>query len=211
MMKGAYSTRSYAGLAVALMSIAFTNPLRAQNLVQNPGFEDSTSRTTSPDWTEAGLDLTYFANSSVSFAANTGVWSAAFGDTSATSALADALTQSIPTTPMATYVVSFYLANLSGPHNTFNATFDGQTILSLTDAAPFGYTLFSGTVTVRSSQSLLSFVGEQDPSYFTLDDVSVQAAPVLVPGGGVVSFVIFFAGLGLRHMRRRRATHMDAA
>ena len=204
MMKGAYSTRSIAGLAVALMAIALTNPSRAQNLVQNPGFELSTSRTSSPGWTEAGQDLTFFSNSQVNFPANTGLWSAAFGDTSAAAATADALTQSVPTTPMATYVVSFFLANLSGPHNTFNATFDGQTVLSLADAAPFGYTLFSATVTVRSSQSVLSFIAEQDPSYFTLDDISVEAAPALVPGGGVVSFCVFFAALGLRHLRRRR-------
>jgi hypothetical protein len=35
--------------------------------------------------------------------------------------------------------------------------------------------------------------GEQDPSYFTLDDISVQAAPGPVPGAGILSFGAVFA------------------
>ena len=79
-----------------------------------------------------------------------------------------------------TYLVSFFLANTQGPPgNNFTATFDGQTILSLSEANAFGYQLFSGTAVARGTSAVLSFSGEQDPAFYLLDDVSVEAAPAV--------------------------------
>ena len=102
-----------------------------------------------------------------------------------------------------TYLVSFFLANTQGPPgNNFTATFDGQTILSLSEANAFGYQLFSGTAVARGTSAVLSFSGEQDPAFYLLDDVSVEAAPAPVTGGGIASALLVVAGIALYRRRR---------
>jgi hypothetical protein len=103
------------------------------------------------------------------------------------------------------YLVTFFLMNTDGPHNTFLATFGGQTVLSLTDSSAFGYTQYSYQVKATSGSSVLAFNAEQDPGFFYLDDVSVEPAPAPVTGGGLVSFGVLLAGFGIRRARRQAA------
>jgi hypothetical protein len=203
--------------AVLLALSACAGSSHAQNLVQNPGFEDSTSPTTSPGWTvTAGNDTTFDNGGSEAQGihpdepptegngnAHTGVWDVQFGATSASEATAGTLSQTIATVPGTTYLVTFFLMNTDGPHNTFLATFGGQTVLSLTDANAFGYTQYSANITATSGSSVLAFSAEQDPGFYYLDDVSVEAGPAPVMGGGLVSFGVLLAGFDTRRARRK--------
>jgi hypothetical protein len=195
---------------------AFAGSSHAQNLVQNPGFEDSTSPTSSPGWTLVAGHGTVFDNGAQEEGAaihpdegpppgnaHTGVWDVQFGATNPDDATAGTLSQAITTTPGSTYLVTFFLMNTDGPHNTFLATFGGQTVLSLNDAAAFQYTEYSLQLKATSTSSVLAFSAEQDPGFFYLDDVSVEAAPAPVIGGGLTSFGLLLAGLGVRHTRRK--------
>ena len=188
-------------LAIAgLVACAAACPALAQNLVQNPGFESTpTGGASSPDWTLDTTSGTTYVNGQGT--AYTGVWAVDFAAAGAAADSQGTLSQTITTTPSTYYTVSFFLANEGGPHNTFLATFGGQTVLSLTDASAFSYKEFTTTIRVTSRSSVLAFTGEQDPSDFLLDDVSVEAGPLPVTGSGLLSFGIVLAGFAVRRMR----------
>ena len=192
--------RAFGMALAAILACALGQSALAQNLVQNPGFESTpTGGATSPDWTlDTATGTTYVSGEGT---ANTGVWAVEFAAAGATAATQGTLSQTITTAPSTYYTVTFFLANEGGPHNTFLATFGGQTVLSLTDAAAFGYRQFTATVRVTSGSSVLAFTGEQDPSDFLLDDVSVESGPLPVTGGGLLSFGIVLAGFAVRRMR----------
>ena len=189
--------------AATLASTAIlTSPAAlAQNLVINPGFEDSTDAMTSAGWT-LGQTFGYTSFENNPGDAHTGNWSATFGDTQPVS-----LSQTIATVPRTTYLVSFYLAdnNTGAGGKNFLATFDGQTVLSLTNSDATGYVLYSADIVASSSQSVLSFTAENPPGQFNLDDISVEVegAPAPTPGTGAASLIAAAAMLG--GMRRKRA------
>jgi hypothetical protein len=180
----------------------------AQNLVQDGGFESSISDSSSPGWTLSFGDGTSFYDDQVQGGkyAHTGEWSAEFAAVSASQASSGTLSQTIAVRPATTYVVSFFLSNQGGPHDTFRATFDGQTVLSLTDAPAFGYTKYSAMITTtgKAKDAVLAFTGEQDSSAFFLDDVSVapEGAPAPAVGAGLMSFAVVMIGAAVRRMRR---------
>jgi hypothetical protein len=193
--------RSVLRLAITgLVACAAAYPATAQNLVQNPGFESTPAGgASSPDWTLDTSSGTTYVNGEGT--ANTGVWAVDFAAAGAAAASQGTLSQAIATTPSTYYTVSFFLANEGGPHNTFLATFGGQTVLSLTDASAFGYRQYTATVRVTSASSVLAFTGEQDSSDFLLDDVSVESGPLPVTGGGLLSFGVVLAGFAIRRVR----------
>ena len=88
------------------------------------------------------------------------------------------LSQTITTTPGQTYTLSFWLQNeASGTQdNDFNATWNGQTLLSLTNAANSGYTQHTYTVTATGSTSTLEFSAANVPSQWDLDNISLTPA-----------------------------------
>jgi len=195
-------TLTAVALAVAaILACAFAHPALAQNLVQNPGFESTPDdgSNTSPGWTlDASSDTTYVNGEGT---ANSGVWAVEFAATDAAGASQGTLSQAITTVPSTYYTVSFFLANEGGPHNTFLATFGGQTVLSLTDANAFAYTQFTATIRATSASSVLAFTAQQDPADFLLDDVSVEAGPLPVTGGGLLSFGVALTGFAVRRVR----------
>ena len=83
------------------------------------------------------------------------------------------LSQTIATTPGQTYTLSFWLQNEASEGNDFNATWNGQTLLSLTNASAFGYTEYSYTVTATSSTTTLEFSAANSPSQWDLDNISL--------------------------------------
>ena len=202
-------------MILGLAAFALAPMSRAQNLVLNPGFEGSTdsgngTATTTPDWTVSagfGTDFVFTDGGTTANggSANSGSWYAEFAATSASDAQSATLSQTITTTPGQYYTVTFFLANFGGPHNTFLATFGGQTLLSLTDASAFGYQQYTMVLRATSTQTKLAFTGEQDPASFGLDDVSVVAGPAPVMGGGLVSLGVAAAGFVTRRLRRRRS------
>lgn len=185
-----------AALAVTLLTSATT--AHAQNLVANPGFE-------------AG------ANGYTFTGAFTGVRTAARGvgapyggfRFAAFGSIEDLGTasQTIATTPGGAYTFRFYLANLNGgrePNNSFAVQFGSETVLSLVDAADFGYQLYSYDVVATDASTTLTFAGRNAPSYFNLDDVSVTPSTVTPEPA---TFALLGAGLAgvATAARRRRA------
>lgn len=74
--------------------------------------------------------------------------------------------------------VDFWLSNLGGTPNYFEADFDGLALVSITDdLAGFGYTHFSYNVTVANANPALVFGFFHSPRYWLLDDVGVTCVP----------------------------------
>lgn len=183
-------------------AVMIARPAPAQNLVVNPGFEDSIDTMTSPGWT-LGQTFGYTSFENNANDAHTGNWSATFGDTQNVT-----LSQTIDTVPGTTYLVTFYLAdnNTGAGGKSFLATFDGQTVLSLTNSTATGYLFYSADIVATSSQSTLSFTAENPPGQFNLDDISVEVdgAPAPAPGTGAFSPIAGAAMLGLfRRVRKK--------
>jgi len=93
------------------------------------------------------------------------------------------LAQIFPTTPGATYVLDYWLQHNGGTPCSFHAMINGVDILGsvTTDPAAFNYREFMFTFTAAGSQTELKFGFREDPSYYHLDDVSVN--PMGAPGG----------------------------
>ena len=85
------------------------------------------------------------------------------------------LSQTIATTAGQTYTLSFWLQNEGSTGNDFKAIWNGQTLLSLTNAAQFGYTEYTYTVTATSSTTTLEFSAANIPSNWDLDNISLTA------------------------------------
>src|SRR5204862_5392997 len=173
--------------AAAAFSLA--HPAKA-NLITNPGFEtgDFTG------WTKVGLADVIGTNSGI--APPSGNFMARL--------FTGTLTQSVATTPGASYTINFFLALASNQsNNSFSVSWGGVPILSLTNQSPFGYTEYSFTETASTASSALVFsYNVVIPfSVWFLDDVSVT--PPGVPDGGSTVSLLGFALLGLVALRRK--------
>ena len=86
------------------------------------------------------------------------------------------LSQTIATTAGQTYTLSFWLQNEASGRNDFTAKWNGQTLLSLTNAAQFGYTQYTYTVTATGSTSTLQIFRANGPSQWDLDNITLTAS-----------------------------------
>ena len=86
------------------------------------------------------------------------------------------LSQTIATTPGQTYTLSFWLKNEGSGGNDFAAKWNGQNLLSLTNATQFGYTQYTYTVTATGSTSTLQFSAANGPAQWDLDNISLTSA-----------------------------------
>ena len=116
-----------------------------------------------------------------------GLYAAAFGSIGPDGTLS----QTIATTPGEAYTLGFWVQNETAGSdvNDFKAMWNGQTLLSLTNAAQSGYTQYTYTVTATSNSSTLEFSARNDPSQWDLDNVSLIDPP---------------ASPGLSHQRQLR-------
>ena len=109
------------------------------NLVTNGSFETGDFS----DWTVGGDSATLNTGPQlfVDNTAESGTHAAAFGSMGGDGTLS----QTIATTPGETYTLSFWLENetAGSDMNDFKAMWDGQTLLSLTNATQFGYTEYT--------------------------------------------------------------------
>jgi hypothetical protein len=85
------------------------------------------------------------------------------------------LSQTITTTPGQTYTLSFWLQNESAGTNDFHAIWNGQTLLSLTNAPQSNYTQYTYTVTATSGTAALEFSAANGPSQWDLDNISLTS------------------------------------
>ena len=147
----------------------------ATNLVINGGFEtgDFTG------WTLSGsvAPLSYGPQVFVINTAQGGQSAGGFGPVGSDGTLS----QDIQTTAGQHYTLDFWLANASGGPNDFTVKWNGQTLLALVNRSAQGYTEYTFDVVGTSGTSNLEFDFRQDPSYWSLDSISVTAVGSQAP------------------------------
>ena len=124
-------------------------------------------------WTLGGnyKPLSYGAQIYINTGAESGKFAAALGSVGSDGTLS----QNVQTTAGQHYAVSFWLANNGSGPNDFTVTWNGQTELALANKSAQGYTQYSFTATGTAGTSHLEFDARQDPSHWSLDNVSVVA------------------------------------
>jgi len=174
--------------AVAALSVAC--PAKA-NLITNGGFETGDFT----DWTVSGVAT---VNGTVNgIAPHSGIFQA--------NMLLVGLTQSVATTPGASYTIDFFVAsnNFGHPSSvTLAVNWGGTTIFSHLFTSDIGYTEYTFTETASASSTDLEFFVSGVNGAFVLDDVSVNAVGT-VPDGGTTVSLLGCALLGLAGLRRR--------
>ena len=94
------------------------------------------------------------------------------------------LSQTLQTTVGQHYTLSFWLANETSGPDDFTVTWDGKTLLALTNAPAQGYTEYTYVVTGTGSD-VLEFAAQQDPSQWNLDSISVLPDAAVSLNGGI--------------------------
>jgi len=164
---------------------------RAQNLVQNPGFEtgDFTG------WTQFG-DTSFTAVSGTfdGVSPHSGTFQAYFGP------LSDGgITQTL-TASAGLFNVDFWLAAAGGGAGDYiNVVFGGTTIYTLPGSGAFSYIHVIENGVSAGANPTLEFHFTNSPSYWFVDDVNVS----VVPEPGTLG-LIALGGLGLVAALRKR-------
>jgi hypothetical protein len=120
--------------------------------------------------------------------------------------------QDIATTAGQQYSFSFDLANVSSGTDDFKAVVDlfgtPTTLLSLANSAAFTVTTYTYLFTATGADTVIGFSFRNDPSYWTLDNVSVTLASVAttpIPPA-LLMLLTGLGGMGVMARRRRRLT-----
>lgn len=182
------------------------------NPVLNGGFETGTY---APQWTlTPGGPFDFVCKAGETIGATTcivhkGLYAMSFGLDGAT----DSLSQNVATVAGQNYILSFFLANnnpLDQNTTTFQVFWDGALVYSLPSPQPtFPYHQVLINVTASTNSTPLTFVAEQDPSQWFLDDVSLtipappaQPVPALTDWSAVLT-TLLLAGVAAGQIRRR--------
>lgn len=189
-MRGKFLAMSAVAAAVVLAT-----PASASQLVTNGGFEsgDFTGWTLTGNTAFTGVDSTSHSGSDAAF----------FGQVGATGSLS----QTLSTVAGQVYTISFWLQDNGGTPSSFNASFGGDALTSLSNTPAFGYTFYTYSVSASSNSTLLSFTFRQDPSFFHLDDVSVEEVSSVPEPATWAMMVLGMGAIGvsLRHRKTRAA------
>jgi hypothetical protein len=180
----------------AAAALSFVHPASA-NLITNPGFEtgDFTG------WTLSPLNAGLVGGTDFGIAPHSGSFQAFLTRN------VGSLSQSVSTTPGASYTIDFWLASVNPIGlDSFSVSWGGVPIPGsiLTNQPSFGYTEYTFTETTSIASTALQFdftngIG----TTWLLDDVSVNPAGVGVPDAGSTLPLLGFASLGLVALRRK--------
>ena len=160
----------------------FTLTVSPFELVQNGGFEtgDFTGWTLAGDNSYSSVSGTVVVNGTTTVDPNSGNFFALLG----TLGSQGFLSETLPTSPGQLYLVSFWFNSTDGttpnPPSQFQASWNAITLTNLSNPLVFpgnGWLNLQFIATATGSSSLLKFSFQNDPSYFALDDVSVQPVP----------------------------------
>ena len=179
--------------AVAALSVAY--PAKA-NLITNPGFETGNFT----GWTVSQFALVTGTVNGI--APHSGTFQATFFNGIGSGSLS----QSVATTPGATYTIDFFAANNNGgfPQSiTLAVNWGGTTIFSHLFTSNTAYTEYTFTETASASSTSLNFTLSGSTGVFLFDDISVTPTGVGVPDGGTTVSLLGCALVGLAGLRRK--------
>jgi len=194
----AMNTKLLVAVAAGLLATA---PAQAVELITNGSFETGDFS----GWTQVGDTSFSFVTDELAGGGPTdGVFHAAFGPVNELGGIS----QTFSTIAGQTYFLSFDLAYLGGTPNSLLLVWGGDVILIGNDVIELDYVTFSGFLLATSSSTELAFYFYSPPSYWLLDNVSVDGAVVPEPA----SWAMMIAGFGLVGMaaRRRKAVRASA-
>lgn len=189
--------KKFLALALAPAALALPSTASAVELITNGGFESGSFS----GWTQGG-------NTGFTFVSDvnphSGDYAAWLGPVNSTGTLS----QTINTVVGQSYDFSYYLNNLGSIPNSFAAYIDGILVSGFgnQNGTPSPYTLFTTTFTATNALTQISFQFQHNPSYWNLDDVSVQAAVPEAATWAMMLVGFAFAGVAMRRRRNVRVS-----
>jgi hypothetical protein len=147
-------------------------------------------------WTQSG-DTGF---TGVGSGAHSGLYAAVFGPTGSLGYIS----QTLVTTPGASYVVDYWLSAGGGGANQFQFIWGGIVLQNLLNLGAPGYTHYSYNVTALSASTTISFGFYYPSDFWYFDDAAVNDASNGVPEPATIGLVAA-ALLGLVALRRRAA------
>ena len=170
----ATDTAGNTGPKSAALMVTVQQSSSGQNLIVNGSFETGDFS----GWTLSGnvAPLSYGPQAFIVNSAMSGDYAAGFGPVGSDGKLS----QDIQTTAGQHYTLSFWLANASGGPDDFAVKWNGQTLLAMVNKSAQGYTEYKFDVVGAAGTSHLEFDFRQDPSYWSIDSISLTptGAPV---------------------------------
>jgi hypothetical protein len=173
-----------------LVLLSLSGVCHASSIVTNGGFEtgDFTG------WTSSGNMSDTFVGTDTP---HSGIFAADLGP----SPTGGFLTELLPTVAGETYSLTYWLQNEGGTPDAFSASWNGSTLPGsvLTEVGGFRYIEYAfANLHATSNITPLRFSFEETPSFWHLDDVSVQRSPepaslALFIGGMIACGILRFS------------------
>ena len=198
-------------LALLLCTLVGATNSRADDLITNGGFEtgDFSGWTLSGAATSSAFPSAFYGVDAADAA--TGSYGAYLGSEFSTLTLS----QTFPVQQANYYTVSFSLAQnsavLPGFNNSFLVSFNGVPLFSETNAPVSAFTNYSfttSTAAIGTGSALLQLTSQNDPGYFSLDDVSVSTGTATPEPA---TLLLIAPALAIMAWKRRKASIKKAA
>lgn len=190
--------RKLSALMLCAAALGFCSSAGAATIVVNGGFEtgDFTG------WTQTGnTSFDGVQSPGPGSTVRAGNSSAFFGPVGSLGGISQTLT----TIAGATYNVTFSFLPDGGNPSNFSASFDGVTLVSLTNPAAGPYIDYSFGAIATGTSTVLAFNFRDDPGFLFLDEVAVNQTPI------PAALPLFAGGLGVLGLLARRRKQKAAA